>query len=82
MSQLLNILQETLLLNKLSFHNYPRKGRQLLQHGSCSYPIKSIQLPLQGGLEVVTHVKSSHKEKVGCEFNLLSQLDFSLGFSL
>ncbi|KAK6231637.1 hypothetical protein SCA6_001710 [Theobroma cacao] len=63
MSQLLNILQETLLLNKLSFHNYPRKGRQLLQHGSCSYPIKSIQLPLQGGLEVVTHVKSSHKEK-------------------
>ncbi|WRX24002.1 Phosphoglycerate kinase - like 1 [Theobroma cacao] len=63
MSQLLNILQETLLLNKLSFHNYPRKGRQLLQHGSCSYPIKSIQLPLQGGFEVVTHVKSSHKEK-------------------
>ncbi|XP_021290030.1 phosphoglycerate kinase, cytosolic-like isoform X3 [Herrania umbratica] len=63
MSQLLNALRETLVLSKLSFHNYPRKGRKLLQHGSCSYPIKNIQLPLQGGLEVVTHVKSSHMEK-------------------
>ncbi|XVE76147.1 hypothetical protein DITRI_Ditri12bG0150100 [Diplodiscus trichospermus] len=88
MSQVLYTLQGSLPLNKLSFHNDPRKEGKLLQYGSCSYPIKNVQLSfegvdfetmaqvflflsivfskvtfLAGGLEVVAHVKSSHKEK-------------------
>ncbi|XVF76420.1 hypothetical protein PTKIN_Ptkin13bG0264800 [Pterospermum kingtungense] len=63
MSQVLYTLHGSLPLNKPSFYNYHRKEGKLLQHGSRSYPISNIQLSFQGGLEVVTHVKSSLKEK-------------------
>ncbi|OMO72477.1 Phosphoglycerate kinase, partial [Corchorus capsularis] len=36
---------------------------KFLRHGSWKYPINNVQSSLQGGLEVVTHVKSSHKEQ-------------------
>ncbi|TYI65579.1 hypothetical protein E1A91_D09G166900v1 [Gossypium mustelinum] len=63
MSPVLKTVQTTLSLNKLSSRNYPRKEKKLLQHGSCSFPINNVQLSFQGGLEVVSNVNSSHKEK-------------------
>ncbi|OMO73622.1 Phosphoglycerate kinase [Corchorus olitorius] len=36
---------------------------KFLRHGSWKYPINNVQSSLQGGLEVVTHVESSHKEQ-------------------
>lgn len=68
MSQVLYTLHGSLPLNKPSFYNYHRKEGKLLQHGSCSIPIYNIQLSFQGGLEAVTHVKSSLKEKT-CLYN-------------
>ncbi|MBA0767878.1 hypothetical protein Gotri_016731 [Gossypium trilobum] len=71
MSPVLKTVQTTLSLNKLSSRNYPRKEKKLLQHGSCSFPINNVQLSFQGGLEVVSNVNSSHKEKVPCFLALL-----------
>ncbi|KAH1090215.1 hypothetical protein J1N35_017472 [Gossypium stocksii] len=63
MSPVLKTVQTTLSLNKLSSRNYPRKEKKLLQHGSCSFPINNVQLSFRGGLEVISNVNSSHKEK-------------------
>ncbi|XVF07866.1 hypothetical protein REPUB_Repub06bG0176600 [Reevesia pubescens] len=73
MSQVLTTLHGTLSLNKnLSSQNHPWKQRKLLQYGSCSFPINNVKSCFQGGLEFVTLVKSSHKEKTclydGVEF--------------
>ncbi|KAK8533573.1 hypothetical protein V6N13_064211 [Hibiscus sabdariffa] len=63
MSQVLKTLSGPLSFNKLSSQNFPRKEKKLLRHGSCCFPINIVQSSFRGCLEVVNHVKSSHKEK-------------------